>query len=150
MRKNVSGAKILMIVAFVLVSGVAKATVRTMLRTDGKADSVNTALREAASELNEGLPRMLDETTRLDRVAAGNRRMMYYYTLTELPVEVDADVELDAEAVSELKGVLKPVLVDGVCNDMKPVVNAGVSVAYHYAGPTGTPLLSIVIQPSDC
>jgi hypothetical protein len=150
MNQKISGTKVLAIVAFVLVSGVLKATVKSKFRTVAELHSVNSMLQEVASELNERVPFMVNDETQIDRVAAGDRRIMYHYTLVEFPGEIDYGAEVEEIVISALESEMTSKLVSAVCTEMKPVVELGTSVAYHYSDTTGKPLFSVLVEPSDC
>jgi hypothetical protein len=112
---------------------------------DGKREGeLNSVLMQAASQINENLPIMVDSETRLDSSVGVNKQFRYNYTLINYSAE-----ELDIAAI---ESSMRPQLINTVCTtkEMRVFVENGVPVTYAYYGKDGKQVTTIAVQPSDC
>lgn len=137
------GTVAVVIAATVVGQYIGKTGVESYL--DGrKAENIDAALMKAASDMNAGLPMMVDAETRLDSTMGIDRRFRYNYTL----INYAAD-ELDANAIRDS---MAPSLNNTVCStgDMKYFVDNQVPVTYAYYGKNGTEILTITVDTANC
>ena len=110
-------------------------------RSHERAEST---LMELSNEMNENLPAMLDEYTRLDNTMAdlGNK-LLYRHTFLNI------DLELFDE--SQFRRMMKENLINQyrTREDMKAFRDIGVELTYVYFSETGKELASITISPKD-
>ena len=102
-------------------------------------------LEEAARQINQSTPTMIDEDTRMDKVTVGpGVRVTYHYTF---PRYSSRDVDTDW-----LRQNLHPVVMKNVCNnkDMKLSIQYGATYAYSYSGNDGLRISSFTIDRNDC
>lgn len=137
------GGVAVLIAATVAGRYIGKAGVESYLDSQ-HAENVDAALMKAASDMNAGLPMMVDAETRLDSTMGIDRRFRYNYTL----INYAAD-ELDANAIREN---MTPSLNNTVCStgDMKYFVDNEVPVTYAYYGKEGTEILAITVETANC
>ena len=105
----------------------------------------DTELADMASQINAGLPRMINDDTRLDRTVGAENILQYQYTLVNLP----------AANISEqiLKDKLEKDIVNNVCTSkeiIKYFIHKGVTVSYAYYGSDGRLIGVISVGPSQC
>lgn len=137
------GGVALVIAATVVGQYLGRSGVESIL--DGRnSENVDAALMKAASDMNAGLPMMVDAETRLDSTIGIDRRFRYNYTL----INYAAD-ELDANAIRDS---MTPSLNNTVCStgDMKYFVDNEVPVTYAYYGKEGTEILTITVDTAKC
>jgi hypothetical protein len=98
--------------------------------------SVEQQVQQVAREMREQypLPRMVNANTRWDAVTASGRTVIYDYTLIGVPFDTSA----------------RSALRDGYCNQMRPMVEQGVSAEWRYYSTSGRLLASVQARPSDC
>lgn len=107
-----------------------------------KAPSFDKAMMEAASELNESCPIMVDQDTRLDNaVALPDNIFQYNYTLVNLD---KSEVNIDTA-----KKYLEPGLINNVKTnpDLKAYRDNKVTMAYNYRDKNGVFVLKINVTP---
>jgi len=129
------------LIAAVLIFVFIDPLVRKMF-AESRAERLNAVLREVASELNETVPTPVDADTRLDNVAAEDRRLIYYYTIT---TQDAAEVDLPS-----FEGAMRTKILDTACSEMQDLLEPGVVVVYSYSGRDERPLTSISVHRSDC
>jgi hypothetical protein len=90
---------------------------------------------------NEGLPKMIDAVTRLNKMEFSDKGWSYFETIT---VHVDNPSEF-------LKRV-KPSIVEGLCKESNTLdgLKSGLSFRYFYADADGNKLGNVEIIRSDC
>ena len=90
---------------------------------------------------NEGLPKMIDAATRLNKMELSDKGWSYFETIT---VPVDNPSEF-------LKRV-KPSIMEGLCKEAKTLdgLKSGLSFRYVYADADGNKLGNVEITKSDC
>ncbi|MER2493695.1 hypothetical protein [Catenovulum sediminis] len=101
-------------------------------------------LREAANELNQTTPLMVDSETRLDSSFAYQNRFVYKYTLVNYAVE-NLDVETFTDIMTEQ-------VTNNTCTnrDMVYFVNNKVVVSYTYFDQTGKQVAAIDVDTAKC
>jgi hypothetical protein len=103
------------------------------------------ALAKAAAQVNQGLPKSVDEITELTRVDAEEGVLVYRYTLTR-----GTAADYDANAITS---TLKPLALKDVCNAAparEKLLNKGVTLRYAYADKSGGAIVSFDLQQADC
>ncbi len=106
--------------------------------------SVDTAIMEAASEINKSCPIMVDKDTRLDNVLAmPNNSLQYNYTLVNFE---DNTIEVD-----ELTDYLRPLIVNNIKTnpDMKWYKDNKVTFLYNYKDMKGVFILKLKVIPDE-
>ena len=99
---------------------------------------------EAASEINENCPIMIDNDTRLDNtVAMPNNIFQYNYTLVNL--------EKNEINIEELRSFIEPNVVNNVKTnpEMKAYKDNKVTMSYFYKDKKGEYLLEINVTPEQ-
>jgi hypothetical protein len=105
-------------------------------------DSIEVSMRKDADRLNPTLPKMIDEVTRLDHVAAGpGNRFTYDYTLMSLEVTA-----IPPEKLNEFKAIL----FENVCSRLPEFRRNGTLVVYRYKSRSGDDIAEIQIPTVDC
>ncbi|MDO3382462.1 hypothetical protein [Gilvimarinus algae] len=109
-----------------------------------RASKLNEALKQGASEMNNGLPIMVDSETRLDSTSGGNMSFRYNLTMVNLSPE-----DLDLEGFTN---EMQPLLVNKVCTtkEMQVFIENGVPVTYSYYGKGGKHFASFTVEPDHC
>jgi hypothetical protein len=133
----VVGGLIAAVLTFVLIDPLV-----SKMFAESRNRRVNAVLREVASELNETVPTQVDVDTRLDRVTAEDRRLIYHYTITTWDA---ATVDLP-----RFEPAMRSQIVDTACNEMLDLLKLGVTAVYSYSGRDAKPLTSISVHQSDC
>lgn len=95
------------------------------------------------SGLNTGLPKMIDQITRLDKIDLQSSGYIYYDTIIK---------ELDDNQKEHLLNSVKPIIASGLCKsaDTLNSLNNGLSYTYIYSDSKAQPLGKITITKSDC
>ena len=110
-----------------------------------QAGPVDPFLQSLVNDLNQGLPRTIDRTTRLDtaRAGAGNR-LTYYFTITTQDV---ANLN-----VKQLRAKQIPKARNGACTtpNIRALLDAGVTYVYHYSDRSGRFVTEFEISSADC
>jgi len=102
-------------------------------------------LSAIASQENAGLPRMINNTTRLDSTIGVSDEFQYNYTLI--------DVSSDSVAWATLKNTLELALVNWVCTTkhiVETFINKGVTVSFAYFGNDRGLIGVISVEPIRC
>ena len=102
-------------------------------------------LEEAARQINQNTPTMVDEDTRMDKASVGpGARVTYHYTFPGY-----SSREIDP---TWLRQNLRPAVMQNVCNDndMKLSLQYGATYAYSYSGNDGLPVSNFAIDRNDC
>lgn len=99
-------------------------------------------LKQAAEAVNERAPMMVDKETRLDGAEAGSQSLTYNYTLVNYGVD-----ELDKAKFEE---ALRPTLLKGGCEALKPLLSQGVTINYVYRGKNKAEITSMGLTAADC
>lgn len=101
-------------------------------------------LKDAAAEVNEECPVMVDEETRLDKAIARSSDVFeYQYTLISMRTD-----EVDTAAI---KNFMEPHLINGVKTNPNLSIfrENNVTMVYAYRDMVGDPLMKITITPDD-
>ena len=131
-----------------IASGIGKEVGRSAVKkyaSDRNDGAVEEALRQAAGQINRGLPMMVDQYTRMDSTVPGpGKKLTYLYTLVSVN---SADV-----SQQQLQDALGTSVRNGVCTnrDMQFLVNSGVQFVYLYRGGDGGVIGDVVVNPQDC
>lgn len=102
-------------------------------------------LENAARQINERGPMMIDNDTRIDRASVGpGARFTYHYTFPGY-----SSREIDA---SLLRANLEPAVRSQVCRskDMARSLELGTTYVYSYTGRDGAGILSFEVSRRDC
>lgn len=123
--------------SLVLVAAGATARVQEL---NARAEQVSAKL----DELNRGLPRIVEEGTRLDRIEIDGDRIIYRLTLVDLTAD-----EIDRDSMKELT---QQAIATNLCADeaKRKSVKAGVTFLYTYRDRKDAPIAEIVIGEADC
>ncbi len=145
LAKILGGIGLLIVIAF--AGGIGKLVGKSTSERffEGKKESeLNSVLMQAASQINQNLPMMIDSETRLDSTVGINKKFRYNYTMINYSVE-----ELDPKSFSE---TMRPQLVNAVCTtkEMEVFMKNGVPVTYAYHGKNGKQLTTITVEPLQC
>lgn len=111
----------------------------------GKQEAVvDGALMQAASQLNENLPMMVDAETRWDNSVGMKNQFHYNYTLVNY-----AAADIDANF---LESELRPTVANTACTteEMQVFFRNGVSAVYNYKGNDGLVITRFIITPQEC
>ena len=104
----------------------------------------NLVLSRVANDMNENLPAMIDEITRLDRVTGENLTLTYTYTLVGFSKE-----EISADAlVSEIK----PGMLSNYCTspNMTELKDNHVKLQAKYLDESGQLITQFYVSSSEC
>ena len=101
-------------------------------------------LQASAKMINKQLPLMVDSDTKLEKISAEGKTLIYHYVLVNF-----LSSELDAEA---LESNLKPATIQQTCtmSNMKPIIDQGGTVSYRYNGKDQKQVLEINIDKRSC
>lgn len=115
-------------------------------RTEYAASSaeVRADLEDAARQLREKTPFMIDASTRLDSVEVENERMYYRYSFPTLTAK---DIDRN-----KLLNQTRAQLVEKACSNAKLrlTLKYGARYVHSYAGNDGELVAEIEIEESDC
>ena len=139
--KNKGKNKILPIIVGIIAFGISYFTVQKLFNNPQSFDK---AMMEAASEINENCPIMIDNDTRLDNtVAMPNNIFQYNYTLVNL--------EKNEINIEELRSFIEPNVVNNVKTnpEMKAYKDNKVTMSYFYKDKKGEYLLEINVTPEQ-
>jgi hypothetical protein len=145
LSKTLAWAVVIVVVIFAGAIGKLIGQNTTDRFLDGKREgTLDATLKQAATELNENLPMMVDADTRLDTSIGINGKFRYNYTLVNYTAE-----ELDSNA---LKEAMRPKLVNSYCTvaDMRTFVENNVPVTYAYSGKDGKEIVTITVTSEEC
>ena len=99
----------------------------------------------AVNQINQKLPMMIDEETRLDRATVGRgARIVYYNTF---PKYTSRDID-----ANWLQTNLRPEVMRNVCDnkDMRKSLQYGGIYVYSYSGRDGVEITRFEIDRNDC
>jgi hypothetical protein len=120
----------------------AKASSMQLAASD--SSSSNSVLNET-DELNKGLPKMVDEITRLDSITAEGHSLKYNYTLVTVKID---DIDVNKFNKSMRSSLLKKICGDA---DLKTVFKQGAnSIIFSYRDIKGNGITDVVITAADC
>jgi hypothetical protein len=92
--------------------------------------------------MNATLPKMIDDVTRLDHVAAGpGNRFTYDYTLTAVDVTA-----IPPDRLNEFKSTI----TENVCSRLPEFRRNGTLVVYRYKSRNGDDIAEIQVPTVDC
>ncbi len=103
------------------------------------------AYKEAAKQINAGVPRLIDSETRLDKASVGpGPKVVYHHTFINY-----SSKKLTAE---KLQKSLRPEVTGKVCSsaDMKASLQYGGSYVYSYSGNDGAEIVRFEIDRKTC
>lgn len=106
---------------------------------------IDAMLAQVANKMNERLPMMVDEQTRLDSTVGGpGRTFTYIYTL---PSYASADID-----VENLHGVIVNTIRQQECAipEMRKLFKKGVTANFIYRGNDGIEITRTAVTPADC
>jgi hypothetical protein len=108
-------------------------------------NNLRSQLEDLVLAENESTPMMVDDSTRLEKVELGeDLNLVYLFTLTEFNAnEVSAN---------ELRELMRPILLKGVCSnsDLKSNLELGVTYTYRYNGRDGGLVADLKFAKPDC
>jgi len=114
--------------------------------TGGYLSAEKRAIDKAVTESNKGLPKMLDEETRLDSVSIDQERKHYYLSMTFLNLsKQDIDIDLFNNNYQES---IKP----SSCKNetLKVFFNEGYTINAVYRDKAGVIVGQYSVKPTDC
>lgn len=100
------------------------------------------SLQPAAEKLNKSLPKMVDDTTRLDSATAEDRLLTYRYTLT---AESKEAVDTEAYRKKQLAIVART-----ACIHYREPFDRGMTMRYIYRDKAGQPLFEMDLNKAAC
>jgi len=101
---------------------------------------------DAANEENPTLPRMLDQSTRLDKMTVGpGPRIVYHHTLPEY---VSGDLDENLFQMTQRSEVARILCAD--TDDVKKSLQYGGIFVYVYSGSDGVEIARFEIDRNDC
>ncbi|MDX9690800.1 MAG: hypothetical protein EOM37_08825 [Proteobacteria bacterium] len=120
-----------------------KPTISIVKHEDIEND-IDKKLQDVANELNKGLPKQIDEDTRLDMVFSTHLSLVYNYTLSH---HISSSFNEDS-----FIRLMKPNLISSVCHNprIRMTKKFGISSIFVYKGEDGTVLAKIPVYPSVC
>ena len=139
MKKNIDKKKILLTIIGTVVVTLISILIRQYLFPSPSFDK---ALMQAASQINESCPIMVDQETRLDNtIALPDNVFQYNYTLVHLVKD-----SMDVKGFEEY---MKPRILNHVKTDpgMKTVRKNKTTVAYSYKDKNGVFITTISVTP---
>ena len=89
----------------------------------------NEEINKISENLNKKLPMMVDQVTRFEKAMPLNQGLQYKYTLVSIPSKT---INQDA-----IRPKLRKYILDSRCNDMKILLDAGISLEYAFYGNDG-------------
>jgi len=103
-----------------------------------------TAVKEKITELNKGMPRMIDSGTRLNRIAMVGRDLHYDCTLIKYLAS-----DLNEEKFSS---AMRKKLTKGLCSkkETRAALDDGRNFVYEFHDKIGKPIATIAVQDSGC
>jgi hypothetical protein len=150
-KRRFSWKYILIIISVLAVASIAGAIGRQAVKTMMKPSQqeIEKILTEgftfAATQINQKLPMMLDEDTRLDKATVGpGTRVVYHNTF---PKYTSKDID-----ANWLRTNLKPEVMQKICTsgDMKKSLQLGGIYVYAYSGNDGIEIARFEIDRNDC
>ena len=143
-----ASAWIVIFLATIIGGGIGKLVGKAASTTDSP-QQIEAKLIEgftmAATSVNQKLPMMVDQNTRLDKMTVGpGPRAVYHYTFpTYTSIDIDANL---------LQTNLKPEVTRKVCasDDMKKSIQYGGIYVFEYSGNDGIQITSFQIDRNDC
>ncbi len=109
-----------------------------------RSPSIDQALMATTSQINKGLPMMVDKETRLENtMVLPDKTIVYRYTLVNTNA---ADVKKD-----ELTASLRPLVLNSYKTDpdMKSFRENGVTMRYQYSDKNGMAITEFAVNPKD-
>ncbi len=109
-----------------------------------RSPTIDQALMATTSQINKGLPMMVDKETRLDNtVVLPNKTIVYRYTLVNMNA---ADIKK-----GDLTTALRPQVLNSYKTDesMKSFRENGVTMQYQYSDKNGAVITSFSVNPKD-
>lgn len=106
------------------------------------------ALTKALAAANQGLPKMIDPETRIDRVsAAPNRVFIYDYTLVNYPLPGQNPFD-----IFDSLDTYKALAIKQACAiaSVKKMLSDGYTITYRYADKNGRELFDVQITRAQC
>ena len=105
---------------------------------------IEKSLMQVANEMNQNLPLVLDQHTRLDTtIASSGRKFVYQYTM----------LNIDPSSLNKEQFIqtMKPRLINQyeTKEDMKTFRDMNVELTYSYLSEAGDELVAITISPQD-
>lgn len=129
--------KILITVAFIITFAISYFAVQFFFFNEG---SIEEQMKEAAVEINNISPKMVDEYSRLDSASTADKTFKYHYTLMMTKEEVNVDV---------LKKFLRPEIIENVKNspELKIFRENKITMSYNYYDKNGEFVTKIDVTP---
>jgi hypothetical protein len=114
--------------------------------TAGYFQAEKRVIDKAVAASNDGLPKMLDEETRLDSVSIDQAEKRYTLHISLVNLSL---LEIDPEVID---GVFEDYLKPGSCNNdvFKVFLEEGYKVNYMYKDRSGISVADYTVYPADC
>jgi len=109
-----------------------------------QGNNTDFALNEQLTLLNNSLPKMIDDITRLDYISVQDKDVYYNYTIVDRTV-----AEMD---VSRFTSKMTPMLIAGNCanKESRSLLDEERKLVHVYRDKINKPISKIVIEKSDC
>ncbi len=107
-------------------------------------DALNEFFSAQAEQMNESLPAMVDDISRLERVAYSDLAFTHFYTVVGL-----SDTEFKQEFPAE---VLKDFYASNACGHQQSrnAMEDGLTFAYEFRSDSGEMLAELAVTYADC
>ncbi len=99
-------------------------------------------LNKLAAEVNKQTPVMVDKETQLVKASGGNNTLTYHYKMINYAAK-----DMDKK---KFETAIRDALVKSACPTIKPMLNAGIRVAYNYVGKSDEQISTVTLTGSDC
>ena len=130
-----------LLIAFLVLGNLASLAGSTL----EQRNDLRSQLAELVRAESESTPMMVDDSTRLEKVALGeDLSVVYLYTLTEF--------NANEVSVNELNDLIRPIVLQSMCSDsdLKSNLELGVTYVYRYNGRDGGLVGEFEIAENDC
>lgn len=142
--KVVSGLRfILSITALLVVVSIASVVGKEYARHIYDVRKAHLLIDQLVSDMNKGLPALVDDQTRLDKVEAGDGLLMIFkYTFINVP---GGQVDID-----RLRATHFPVLLARGCQNLRMGVESGIAHRFTFSGNDGVHVDSLMVDGKNC
>jgi hypothetical protein len=130
--------------AAVIIGGIlGYAIVSSMYEAGRNKSHLDFALTQIANDMNQKLPQMVDEQTRLDKVTAGSGKLTYFLSLSD---SVKSNLDL-----ADFESKLQPKLIQNYKTNstMDTLREQKVILEYEYKDKNGEIVFETSISPKD-
>lgn len=129
--------KIIGTVAFIITFAISFFAVQHFFFNEG---TIEEQMKDAAVEINNISPKMMDEYSRLDSASTADKTFKYHYTLMMTKEEVNVDI---------MKKFLRPEIIENARNspELKIFRDNKITMSYNYYDKNGEFVTKIDVTP---